>query len=119
MRIVRHLHDCPPDARGAVVALGNFDGMHPGHRAVLARTREIAREQGVKSGVMTFAPNPREFFKPESAPLVIYPLAAKLSLLEREGIDLVYLMRFNAAFSQLSAEAFVRDVLAGSLHVKH
>ncbi|HEV7286381.1 MAG TPA: hypothetical protein VGN75_16115, partial [Kaistia sp.] len=68
MRIFRHHTDLPAEARGAAVAVGNFDGVHRGHKAVIAEAGRIARAEGVPLGVLTFEPHPRRFFRPDDPP---------------------------------------------------
>ncbi len=119
MRIVRHLDSIPPGCRGAAVAIGNFDGLHPGHLAVLNETRRIAKELNAKVAVMSFAPHPRTFFHPEKPRLAIYPWSVKAHMLKAAGVDILYIVRFNKAFSELSADAFIREVLQGKLHAAH
>lgn len=119
MRLFHHFSSIPPDAQGAVVALGNFDGVHLGHQAVLAETCRIAERLGAPPAVFTFTPHPREFFKPDAGPLSIYPLHDKMTLLKEAGMEFLYLARFDTAFSQISAEDFVDKVLAQDLRVRH
>lgn len=118
MHLFRTLHNLPPAATGAVVAIGNFDGMHLGHRAVLQEATRRAQESGAPLAAMIFEPHPREFFSPTHAPFHIYPLRKKLSLLAAEGVNILYMPRFNTAFSGLSADSFCR-LLAEALHVRH
>lgn len=119
MLIVRHPECCPDNARGAVVALGNFDGVHLGHRAVIAETKRIAASLGAPAGVMTFDPHPREFFNPGAPPLRIYPPAVKEQLLQESGAEILYLLQFNVALANLNAEDFIATLLVEQLHVKH
>lgn len=119
MRIDRSLSDWPQAAHGAVIALGNFDGVHQGHRAVIAKARAIAEAHGRPLAVMTFEPHPRRFFKPSLPVLRIVPFAEKARLLRAEGVDFLYVARFNAAFSQLTAEEFIRSILLEGLRVGH
>lgn len=119
MRVFHSLSNLADDAKGAVVALGNFDGVHLGHRCVLAETTRLALEQGTPSAVLTFAPHPREFFNPDTGPLAIYTLHEKLALLKESGIDITYLAKFDTAFSQLSAGDFIKSILVDELALKH
>ncbi|MEA3167732.1 MAG: riboflavin kinase / adenylyltransferase, partial [Pseudomonas sp.] len=81
MQLVRGLHNLRPQHRGCVATIGNFDGVHRGHQAILARLRERAVELGVPSCVVIFEPQPREFFTPETAPARLARLRDKLQLL--------------------------------------
>ena len=85
MQLVRGLHNLQPQARGCVVTIGNFDGVHRGHQAILARLRERAAELAVPSCVVIFEPQPREFFGPDTAPARLTRLRDKLALLAAEG----------------------------------
>ena len=95
MRILRSI----PAAAGAPIALtiGNFDGVHLGHQAMLARLREAARREALPACAMTFEPHPREFFAPDQAPARLTPLARKLELLAAEGVHTAYVCRRTSA----------------------
>jgi riboflavin kinase/FMN adenylyltransferase len=113
---LRHFPDwraVPADARGAVVALGNFDGVHLGHHAVL-RAAHAARP-AAPLAVLTFEPHPRELFRPDDPPFRLTTAAQKRALLARHGVSLVYEIAFDAAFSLMTAAAFVADVLHAGL----
>lgn len=100
-----------------MVALGTFDGLHLGHRAVLAQAKRTADRLQRPFGVMTFEPHPRQFFRPEVGPLSIYPLSTRLRLLEAAGVDIIYLLRFGAGLACLSAREFIDDILCARLAV--
>lgn len=119
MQLVRGLHNLRPQHRGCVATIGNFDGVHRGHQAILARLRERAVELGLPSCVVIFEPQPREFFAPDTAPARLARLRDKLDLLASEGVDLVLCLAFNQRFSKLSAAEFVDTVLIDGLGVKH
>lgn len=97
------------------VTVGNFDGVHRGHRAMLARLKDKATELGLPSCVLTFEPHPREFFTPQAAPARLTRLAAKLAVLRSAGIDRVHVARFDARFAAQTPERFVDDVLCTGL----
>jgi riboflavin kinase/FMN adenylyltransferase len=118
MRIIRDFKHCPTEAKNAVVALGNFDGIHRGHQVILQDCLGKAKAQGLSPAVMTFEPHPREFFARDHQPLRIYPLHRKLQLLKQMGIDTVFLARFNQAFAALSAAAFA-ELLHKNIAAKH
>ena len=119
MQLVRGLHNLRPQHRGCVATIGNFDGVHRGHQAILARLRERAVELGVPSCVVIFEPQPREYFAPETAPARLARLRDKVALLAAEGVDRVLCLAFNQRLSKLSAEAFVETILVEGLGVKH
>jgi len=119
MQLVRGLQNLRPQHRGCVATIGNFDGVHRGHQAILARLRERAVELGLPSCVVIFEPQPREFFAPETAPARLARLRDKLDLLAAEGIDLVLCLTFNLQLSKLRATEFVDTVLIDGLGVKH
>ena len=119
MQLVRGLHNLRPQHRGCVATIGNFDGVHRGHQAILARLRERAVELAVPSCVVIFEPQPREYFAPDAAPARLARLRDKLALLEAEGIDQVLCLAFNQRLSKLSASEFVDTILIDGLGVKH
>ena len=119
MQLVRGLHNLRPQHRGCAVTIGNFDGVHRGHQAILARLRERARELGVPSCVVIFEPQPREYFSPQTAPARLARLRDKVQLLADEQVDLVLCLAFNKRLSQLSASEFVDTILIDGLGVKH
>ena len=105
----------PPGERRLAITVGNFDGVHRGHRAMLARLKEKAAELAVESCVLTFEPHPREFFAPQAAPARLTRLAAKLAVLRDAGVQRVHVERFDAKFASQSPGQFVRDVLVARL----
>lgn len=109
----------PPGARGAAVAIGNFDGVHKGHQALIARARESARDLGARAAALVFEPHPREFLQPARPLFRLTPLPQKLKLLEAYGVDLTYVIAFEQALASMSAETFVERVLVAGLGVKH
>jgi len=119
MRIVRYLDPPPKAARRAAIALGNFDGVHLGHQAVIRQTIDAARDLGAPSAVLTFEPHPREILAPGSPPFRITPFRAKARLVAELGIDHLVVLRFTRAFAARSAQSFVDDILVGALGVRH
>ncbi len=117
MLVYRGFSQKAPDT--TVLTIGNFDGVHLGHRALLARLKETAAREKLLSTVLTFEPHPREFFAPESAPARLSTLREKLELIADEGVALAYVCHFNARFAALSAEEFIERILVDSLRVKH
>jgi riboflavin kinase/FMN adenylyltransferase len=119
MRLFRDLDTLLDDARGAAVAIGNFDGLHRGHRAVIGAMQEAAQGRNLPQAVLTFAPHPRRFFAPDAPPLALEPFHVRARRLRALGVDMLYLARFNQALSQLSARAFIEEVLVKRLGVRH
>lgn len=114
MRVFRQLPHSP-QAHSAL-AIGNFDGLHLGHQALLAKLVEVARARSLKAAVMTFEPHPREYFSPQNAPARLSSLREKLEYFEQAGVDDVYICRFNQAFSAITAEDFMQKILRESLN---
>jgi len=108
-----------PVPEPVVLAIGNFDGVHRGHAALLARLQAAAQRYSAPATVLTFEPHPREFFAPQAAPARLSTLREKLELLAQEGVVQTMVCPFNAAFAALSADAFVREVLVRALQVRH
>jgi riboflavin kinase / FMN adenylyltransferase len=100
------------------LTVGNFDGVHRGHQALLARVTAAARARGLASAVMTFEPHPREFFAPQAAPMRISNLRDKLGALQLAGIDRVFIQHFNRRFAQLGATDFVERILLAGCDVR-
>jgi riboflavin kinase/FMN adenylyltransferase len=109
------VRDAAPDGAlsGAVVAIGNFDGVHRGHRAVIAAAQDRARSLGRPAAVLTFEPHPRAFFHPAEPLFRLTDEEAKLRLLASTGLDGAIVLTFNAALASLTAEEFVGDILVG------
>jgi riboflavin kinase/FMN adenylyltransferase len=123
MRVFRSLRH-PGLAAHCALTIGNFDGVHRGHQAMLALLVSEAAHRGLPATVLTFEPNPRDYFaalrnQPESAPARIATLRDKLCELERCGVAQAVVMRFDAAFASQSPEAFVADVLVGGLGTRY
>jgi riboflavin kinase/FMN adenylyltransferase len=117
MRIYTDWRGLPPEARGASVALGNFDGVHLGHAAVI-RAAHAARPD-VPLAVLTFEPHPRELFRPDDPPFRLTLSAERATALERLGVALLYELPFDRAFSRLRAESFISDVLHAGIDARH
>ena len=123
MRVFRGFHH-PGIASACALTVGNFDGVHRGHQAMLALLRNEAQHRGLPSCAMTFEPHPRDYFaavtgKPELAPARIATLRDKLAELERCGIDQAVVLRFDARFAAQSPQSFVDDVLVRGLGAKY
>src|SRR5256886_3567093 len=100
-----------------VLALGNFDGLHRGHRKILDRLRRVAAERGATSVVMTFDPHPPRVVRPDKAPPLLMTKAQKLEALDADGVQGAAIVRFTRELSQWDPETFVRNVLVDWLHV--
>lgn len=118
MQILRHINGQSQKLLGSVVTLGNFDGIHLGHRALISGAVTDAKRIGVPSVVLTFEPHPIKVLAPERAPKLILAHKDKIQLLQNFGVDIVAVQQFDLPFSKLSAEEFVRDLLVGQLKVK-
>jgi riboflavin kinase/FMN adenylyltransferase len=120
MRIYRHLSDLEPHHTGSVVAIGNFDGVHLGHRTVIGEAGKIAQSMGVPWGVMTFEPHPRKVFQPDAAPFRLTPFRAKAEIFKSLGVDFMVALHFDIGFSRQDPVAFIEHCLVGAgLGVKH
>ena len=117
MRVFRGFH--APAGQPCVLTIGNFDGLHLGHQALLALLADRAKERRLPASVLTFEPHPREYFSPLEAPARLTSLREKLLLLSDNGVDHVHVQRFNARFSSLSAEEFIQSVLVHGLKARH
>lgn len=115
MRIIHGTNDVPASARGAALAIGNFDGVHRGHQALIAATRVEAVRLGAPTGAVVFEPHPREYFQPDKPHFRLTPLPLKLRLLEQFGVDVAIVLAFDAGLAAQSAEEFVARVLVGAL----
>jgi len=117
MRIFRHYRDIPAAYRGAVVAIGNFDGVHRGHQALIAHARRLAEERGSALAVLAFEPHPQEFFRPGGESFRLTPFRAKARLIAGQGADAMFAIAFDAEMASKSAQDFVMDVLVDGLGV--
>ncbi len=108
MQILRGLS--PPDTQAVALTIGNFDGVHLGHQALLKQLQDAARVRGLQTGIVIFEPHPREFFTPDVAPARLSRLREKLELFSALGIDRVHICRFNIQFSKMSAADFIHKL---------
>jgi riboflavin kinase/FMN adenylyltransferase len=113
MRVFETLEAFPPELKGGVLAIGNFDGVHKGHRALLAAAKEKA--EGKPFGVLTFEPHPRKLFRPDDPPFRLTPKNLKHRLLAQCGVDFVLSLPFDWDFASQSAEDFVQHILRNTL----
>ena len=120
MRLIRRLADWPADARnGTVATIGNFDGVHLGHRVMLEAVRERAAALDVGTTVISFEPLPHEFFAPDTAPGRLQGLRDRVASIDALGLDRLLLLPFDAELAAQTADAFVREVLVETLRVRH
>jgi riboflavin kinase/FMN adenylyltransferase len=119
MRILRHHRNLSPEARGAVVALGNFDGVHRGHQALIGEAKHIASAAGKQLAAVVFEPQPQEFFRPQAAPFRLTPFRAKAHLLSQLGVDILIVLHFERELAAMSAQDFVLEVLKKELAAAH
>ncbi|MFT5114290.1 MAG: riboflavin kinase/FMN adenylyltransferase [Parasphingorhabdus sp.] len=105
--------------RHGVLAIGNFDGVHLGHQAVIHVARDAARKLNSHCAVLTFEPHPREFFQPDNAPPRLTGLRHKLALFKEAGVDVAHCLRFNRRLAETTAEEFIEKLLVNNLAVKH
>ena len=118
MELIRGFHNLREQHRGCVLSIGNYDGVHRGHRALLARLRALSEQHGQPAVVQIFEPTPREFFAAEQAPGRVQCLRDKLQSLAEQKVDRVICARFGAGLAKLDAERFVRECLVERLGVR-
>jgi riboflavin kinase/FMN adenylyltransferase len=117
-RIFRSIDELPPGFGPSVVAIGNFDGVHLGHREILSAVVTDARERNALATAVTFEPHPEQFLRPDRAPQLITPLDERLRLLSETGVDAVVVLRFDAALAGLAPREFVEQILVAALSTK-
>jgi riboflavin kinase / FMN adenylyltransferase len=119
IRVIRHPGPGSNHARGSVLAIGNFDGLHRGHAALLGQVRDRAQTEGRPAAVLTFEPHPRSVFLPGTEPFRLTPFRVKERELARLGIDLLFVQHFDLHFSHKSAEDFIAEVIVGAIGAGH
>jgi riboflavin kinase/FMN adenylyltransferase len=119
MRLIRGLHNLHHSQLGSALTIGNFDGLHRGHQAVLRHLHQRAAEQQLATTVMTFEPTAQEYFSPRTAPARLQRLRDKLAMLRELEVNQVHCLRFNQELAELSADAFVRQILVEGLDVRY
>jgi riboflavin kinase / FMN adenylyltransferase len=115
MQIFRHYQPVPDEFKGGVIAIGNFDGVHRGHQALMAEARRLAAERNASFGVLAFEPHPQEFFRPGVESFRLTPFRTKSRLIAEQGADAMFALNFDAAMAAMSAQDFVLDVLIDGL----
>lgn len=119
MQIIRGLHNLRAEHRGCIATIGNFDGVHLGHQAVFRHLCQKAEEFGLPATVVTFEPQPMEFFAPDRAPARLTRMREKLRALKDAAIDRVVLLEFGHKLAGMPAEAFVQELLVEGLDVRY
>jgi len=117
LRIFRHFDDVPPGLRGAVVAIGNFDGVHRGHRALIAEAKMQAETRRSPLAVLSFEPHPQEYFRPSPDCFRLTPLRTKARLLADLGVDALFALTFDGDMARRTPEDFVSNVLVAGLGI--
>lgn len=119
MKTFTRCADIPPHAKGAVIAIGNFDGVHKGHQALLAQARQIAQDAGKPFGVLTFEPHPRHLFRPDDPSFRLTTPDLKAERLDLCDVDFLYALPFDWDFASLTAEQFIAQILKDALGAAH
>lgn len=119
MRIIRDTLFIDPADRGAAAAIGNFDGVHIGHQAVIDIARGAAKAAGAPLGIMTFEPHPRSYFSPDPKPFRLMNAKARANRLAKLGVEKLYEVPFNAALASLTPREFAQQVISDQLGLKH
>ena len=119
IRVIKSLSEIANDDKNTVAAVGNFDGVHLGHRKIIEHAKTIADRVGARPSVLTFEPHPRALFQTDGVPFRLSTSVSKAQALSEMGIDLIFELQFDQTFAQLSAEEFVVKVLNNSLQLNH
>lgn len=119
MQVFPATQNLPSNAKGAVAALGNFDGLHKGHQAVLGAAQALARQEKKPFGVITFEPHPRALFFPDHPPFRLTPAPIKRALLQEMGVDVLFEIPFTPEFAKVTAEEFMQRILLNELSLSH
>ena len=119
MHVVHGFDHVPHEARGATLAIGNFDGVHRGHQALFEAARAAVAKHGGLAGALVFEPHPREFFQPDRPHFRLTTLAQKIALFERYGLELAVVLTFDRGLASLTARDFIERVLVAGLGVRH
>ena len=119
MQIVRHSSGIPASARGGVITIGNFDGVHLGHRAVVGAARCLATEMDASLAAVTFEPHPRRYFQLDAPAFELTPLRGKIRQMDLLGVEMVRLVHFNESVATSPPERFVEQVIVTGLEARH
>src|SRR3954471_18985304 len=117
MQVV-HGHRNAPAWDGAAIAIGNFDGVHAGHRALIARARELAAAHGARTVALTFDPHPSALLAPAQAPRMLTSIKRRLELLAEAGVDAVVVEPFTRELAAVAADAFIDDIVVAHLRAR-
>lgn len=117
-RVFRSLDEASREGRAAAVSIGNFDGVHAGHRALLSRNLAISHDRVLAPSVLTFDPHPTTVVAPQRAPKLLTTVDQRIALIEEAGIEQAFVLPFDRAFSELTPEEFARDVVAAGCHAR-
>src|ERR1700689_898072 len=118
MKIFRSSAEVPPTFGPSIVTIGNFDGVHAGHRQIMRRVVALAREKGCIPTILTFDPHPARVLAPDRAPKLLMPIDQRLRNMEAEGIEAGFLLPFSLDFARLTPEEFADGILAKTLHAR-
>lgn len=119
MQVFENYKNIPKPAQGAVLCIGNFDGVHQGHQKLLETAQSLAQEKKCPCAVLSFEPHPHHLFHPDEPEARITPFAIKKEILAAQGVDILFSLSFDWAFASMEAEDFIQDVLIKSLAVEH
>lgn len=119
MDVIHGYDHVPRAARGAVLAIGNFDGVHRGHQVLLAKVREIAKAAKVRAGVLAFEPHPRTLFQPDRPHFRLTTINQRIALFQKFGMDQAVVLPFDRKLASLTAEAFIERILVAGLGIRH
>ena len=119
MQVIKGFEGLGPDQRGASAALGNFDGVHRGHQALIGEAARTGSLIGAPTGVITFEPHPRRYFQPDAPPFRLTLAAEKARILSAHGVEHIHELTFDGALAAMPAEVFVERVLAHGLGIRH
>jgi len=119
MKIIRGLHNIRPEHKGSVITIGNFDGVHLGHQMLINETIAAARELALPSTLITFEPQPREYFRGNTVPARLTRFREKITLINQLGIDQVVCLEFNERTASIPAEVVIAELLVNRLGVRH
>lgn len=119
MELIRSLHNLRDHHQKCVATIGNFDGIHLGHQAIISQLKEIAGKHDLPTVIITFEPQPQEYFSPENAPARLTRLREKIEEMERLSVDRLICLRFNSELASLSPRDFVKRLLIEGLDIRH
>lgn len=119
MKIFNDIQTISKDVQGAVLAIGNFDGVHRGHQALLSCAQDIAKKENKKLAVLTFEPHPRELFQPDLPPARLTSAPLKATRLEKHNVDFLVSLPFNWDFASQTADDFINKILKNTINASH